>query len=254
MSPLKIAHRGAMTEAPENTRSAFDRAMDRGVDGIEFDVQITKDGIPVIYHDAFLHKITGSFTAISDYTLAQLQHFDFGRWFSKNYENEKILTLEQTLSTYGTRTRLFVEIKSSPNPQARSLYEQLPGLVVDCVKNCIPKNRIVDIHILSFDAGMLYAAFAMGPDLKYILNLEAPFSIDAPPRVNREMLYGYGLEHTRLNHPFVAQCHEDGKTVFTYSCNTVAAIERAMSLDVNGIMTDDPGGDPWGQFFQTRNQ
>ena len=243
-----------MAEAPENTRSAFDRAMDCGVDGIEFDVQITKDGTPVIYHDAFLQKINGTLSAVPDVTLAELLEYDFGGWFSKTYQNEKMLTLEQTLNIYGNRTRLFIEIKSPPNPQARPLYDRLPSLVVDCVRNCIPEDRMDGIHILAFDPGMLRVAFSNAPDLKYILNLEAPFSIDAPPRVNREMLYGYGLEHTRLNHPFVAQCHEDGKTVFTYSCNTVAAIERAMSLDVNGIMTDDPGGDPWGQFFQTRNQ
>ena len=254
MFPLKIAHRGAMTEAPENTRPAFDRAIACGVDGIEFDVQITKDGIPVIYHDAFLQKINGTDSAIPDFTLAELLHYDFGQWFSKIYQNEKILTLEQTLNAYGTRTRLFIEIKSPPNPQARPLYDRLPSLVVDCVRNCIPEDRMDGIHILAFDPGMLRAAFLKAPDLKYILNLEDPFSENAPLNMDSEMLYGYCLEHTKLNRRFVENGHDDGKKIFTYSCDTAGAIRRAMDFQVNGIMTDDPGGDPWRQFLQIPNK
>jgi len=243
-----------MAEAPENTRSAFDRAMDCGVDGIEFDVQITKDGTPVIYHDSFLQKINGTLSAISDLTLAKLLEYDFGRWFSKTYQNERILTLAQTLNAYGTRTHLFIEIKSPPNPQAGPLYEQLPGLVVDCVRNCIPKDRVDGIHILAFDPGMIRAAFLKNPNLKYVLNLEDPFPESAPLDVDKEVLYGYCLEHTKLNRRFVQNVHDEGKKIFTYSCDTAEAIRRAMDLKVNGIMTDDPGGSPWRQFSQIRNK
>jgi len=248
--PLKIAHRGAMAEAPENTRSAFDRAMDYGVDGIEFDVQITKDGTPVIYHDRMLQKINDiPKTTIPDFTLAELLHYDFGQWFSKIYQNEKILTLEQTLRAYGNRTRLFIEIKSSPNAQARFLYDQLPALVVDYVQNCIPESRMDNIHILAFDPGMLCAAFSKAPNLKYILNLESPFSKNKPLYLDTNMLYGYGLDHTQLDRSFVDGLHDDGKKIFTYPCDMAADIQRAMDLKVDGIMTNDPGGKPWRQFF-----
>lgn len=243
-----------MAEAPENTRSAFDRAMDCGVDGIEFDVQITKDGIPVIYHDASLEKISGTQNAIPDFTLMELSRYDFGRWFSKTYQNEKILTLEQTLTIYGNRTRLFIEIKSPPSPQAGPLYDRLPGLVVDCVQNSIPKDRMDGIHILAFDPGMIHAAFQNNPDLKYILNLEEPFSETAPLNMDTEMLYGYCLEHTKLNRRFVDEGHKTGKKIFTYSCDTAEAIRRAMDFQPDGIMTDDPGGSPWRQFSEIRNK
>lgn len=251
MLPLKIAHRGAMAEAPENTRSAFDRAIDYGVDGIEFDVQITKDGTPVIYHDPYLEKINGvPRTTIPDFTLAELYRYDFGDWFSKVYQNEKILTLEQTLRAYGKRTRLFIEIKSPPIPEARPLYDQLPALVVDYVQNCIPENRMAHMHILAFDPGMLRAAFLKAPDLKYILNLEGPFSKNQPFNIDTKMLYGYGLDHTQLNRPFVDSLHDDGKKIFTYPCDRAADIQRAMDLKVDGIMTNDPGGEQWRQFLK----
>ena len=252
--PLIIAHRGAMAEAPENTRSAFDRAIACGVDGIEFDVQITKDGIPVIHHDASLEKISTTQKAIPDLTLAELSRYDFGRWFSETYQNEKILTLEQTLTSYGTRTRLFIEMKSPPSPQAGPLYDRLPGLVVDCVQNSIPKHRMGDIHILAFDPQMIYAAFQKNPDLKYILNLEDPFSETSSLNMDTKMLYGYCLEHTKLNRRFVDESHTAVKKIFTYSCDTAETIRRVMDFQPDGIMTDDPGGSPWRQFSEIRNK
>ncbi|RJP86100.1 MAG: hypothetical protein C4518_14755 [Desulfobacteraceae bacterium] len=248
MLPLKIAHRGAMAEAPENTRSAFDRAIDSGVDGIEFDVQITKDGIPVLYHDAFLQKINGTQSVISDFTLGELLGYDFGRWFSETYSNEKILTLEQMLIAYGTRARLFIEIKSPPNEQAKPLYDQLPGLVVELVKNSISKERMDAISILAFDPGMIHAAFLNAPDLKYILNIEDPFSENAPLNMDVKILHGYCLEHTKLDSRFVDDAHDNGKQIFTYSCDTLAEIYRARDFKVDGIMTNDPGGNAWQQF------
>lgn len=253
MPPLKIAHRGAMAEAPENTRSAFDRAVHSGVDGIEFDVQITKDGVPVIYHDGSLRKITGVASAIPDYTHAALRGFDFGNWFSEQFQKEPILTLEETLAAYGQQVRLFIEIKSSPNPQSRLLYDELPGLVVDQVNALIPEVHLPGVHILAFDPAMLRAAFLKAPDLKYILNLEAPFSDSGFPDTGADLLYGCCLEHVRLSRRFVEQCRLMGKKVFTYSCDTVEAIQRAMDLGVDGIMTDDPGGGAWRQFFEALN-
>ena len=55
--PWLIAHRGAMAEAPENVEAAFDLAFCRGVDGIEFDVQLSADHVPVIFHDDSLERI-----------------------------------------------------------------------------------------------------------------------------------------------------------------------------------------------------
>jgi len=57
--PLIIAHRGASAEAPENTLAAFRRALALGVDSIELDVQVTTDGVPVVFHDASLQRLTG---------------------------------------------------------------------------------------------------------------------------------------------------------------------------------------------------
>jgi len=105
ITPWIIAHRGARTEAPENTYAAFDKALTYNLDGIELDVQLTRDGVPVLYHDRTLYKISGLRKYISDLTYDELLSHDFGAWYSPAFSGETILTLKETLERYVHRTR-----------------------------------------------------------------------------------------------------------------------------------------------------
>ena len=74
MSKTKIfAHRGASGYAPENTLEAFALAITQGADGIELDVQLTKDGIPVVIHDETIDRVTEKKGWVKDYTLTEKQ-------------------------------------------------------------------------------------------------------------------------------------------------------------------------------------
>ena len=73
MASAVIAHRGASAEAPENTRVAFRRALALRVDAIELDVQLTRDGVPVVFHDAALRRLTGEPGRLADRTRRQLR-------------------------------------------------------------------------------------------------------------------------------------------------------------------------------------
>lgn len=74
MSKTKIfAHRGASGYAPENTLEAFALAITQGADGIELDVQLTKDGIPVVIHDETIDRVTEKTGWVKDYTLNELK-------------------------------------------------------------------------------------------------------------------------------------------------------------------------------------
>ena len=72
-NPLLIAHRGASAEKPENTLGAFRRALALGVDGIELDVRVTRDGVPVVFHDASLRRLTGEPGRIATRTSRELK-------------------------------------------------------------------------------------------------------------------------------------------------------------------------------------
>src|ERR1017187_10142320 len=104
---LIFAHRGANKEAAENTRSAFDKALEYAIDGMETDVQLSKDEVAVLWHDRFLTKIPGlEAKHIDDYNYNQLSSMDFAAHFGPGGHAEGILSLEDFLDSYRTRCRL----------------------------------------------------------------------------------------------------------------------------------------------------
>ena len=103
-----FAHRGLHDnagEAPENSMAAFSKAVEAGY-GMELDVHVTKDGIPVIFHDFKLERICGAKGVIEDYTYEELQQFTLCS------SEEKIPRLEELLSMVQGRVPLIIEIKS----------------------------------------------------------------------------------------------------------------------------------------------
>ena len=91
------AHRGASAYAPENTIPAFMLAHKLGAEGIEFDVRMTKDGIPVICHDQKIDRTSNGTGFVTDLTLEELKQFDFGYAdeFGGKFRDTKIPTLEE---------------------------------------------------------------------------------------------------------------------------------------------------------------
>ena len=104
--PLIIGHRGASAEAPENTLSAFALAQAQGADGIEFDVQLSADGWPVVIHDSKLERTTNGQGRVQQHTVAQLQELDAG-------EGHSIPTLDELFETFGPTFLYNVELKTA---------------------------------------------------------------------------------------------------------------------------------------------
>src|SRR5450631_4947874 len=90
---LIFAHRGANKEAAENTRSAFDKALQYPIDGIETDVQLSRDEVAVLWHDRFLDKVGLPGKHIDDFDYAQLQAMNFAAHFSPRTTPEGIMSL-----------------------------------------------------------------------------------------------------------------------------------------------------------------
>ncbi|MBI4497497.1 MAG: glycerophosphodiester phosphodiesterase [Chloroflexi bacterium] len=103
---LVIGHRGAPRRAPENTLASFAAALDLGVDGVEFDVHLSRDGIPVVIHDPTLERTTNGHGLVSDLTLAELRSLDAGA-------GERIPTLREVVDLVRGNVELQVEIKGT---------------------------------------------------------------------------------------------------------------------------------------------
>lgn len=92
-----FAHRGASAYAPENTIPAFILAYEQGADGIELDVQLTKDGEVVVIHDETINRVSNGKGAVKDYTLEELRQFSFCNHMPEYAADAQIPTLEETL-------------------------------------------------------------------------------------------------------------------------------------------------------------
>lgn len=106
------AHRGASGYAPENTLDAFRKAVEMGADGIELDVQMTKDGELVVIHDETINRVSNGKGWVKDYTYEELKKFNFNKTHLE-YTKEEIPTLEQVyLLIKPTNLTINVEIKT----------------------------------------------------------------------------------------------------------------------------------------------
>jgi len=128
-----IAHRGYSDLAPENTLAAFDLAVERGFPHIELDVQLTRDGVPVIIHDPLLDRTTNGSGHVRDHTFAEVRALSAGTWFQPRdggpagFEAERVPTLAEVLDRYHGRTHLHIELKSDE----QELVEIIARMILD---------------------------------------------------------------------------------------------------------------------------
>jgi glycerophosphoryl diester phosphodiesterase len=120
-----VAHRGYSSHAPENTRAAFELALARGYKDIEFDVQLSKDGIPVIMHDTTINRTTSGKGAIKNHNYAQLKEMDAGSWFDAEYSDQAIPSLLEVLQLLRGKARIHIELKKDLPELPRIVAELL---------------------------------------------------------------------------------------------------------------------------------
>lgn len=151
-----FAHRGASLHAFENTQRAFDLAVAAGADGIELDVQLTKDGYAVIFHDIDLVRLTGKKGRITDVTYETLKHWKVGKRFRRFLFGEPILTLADAITWAHTNNiPLNIELKES--------FQQQPIAIAQLFKHIVlPKGS----HVSSFHPDVLSYVKHVRPDIE----------------------------------------------------------------------------------------
>lgn len=243
VTPWIVAHRGARDEAPENTAAAFDRALTYGIDGIELDVQMTADGVPVLYHDRTLWKIAGSRRRIASLRLSELQTVDWGRWYHPDFAGEPLLTLEETLYRYLPRTRLFIEIKSRSGPRRPDPVESVQAVGRLLRRPDLEAHAARRAFVLSFDLEVLRRLRQGFPELRCVWNLPertAEKALAQAPAEGREW-WGCCVRLQDLGRSLVEKAHGRGMRCFTYSCNTPAQLRKVRPLAPDAVLTDRPG-------------
>lgn len=166
--PLISGHRGGAAYAPENTMAAFRKGKELGADLLELDIQLTKDGHVVVFHDEALERTTNGKGLLAGHTLAQLRELDAGSWFGPQYAGEPIPTFEEVAAWAAAEgVRLNVEMKSGPYPHFDI------ALAVKVVEILETYGRIEDSLCISFDHILIAEVKRRAPGLACAVNYTA---------------------------------------------------------------------------------
>jgi len=139
---MRSAHRGVREYAPENTLPAIQKAIDMGYDYVEMDVRYTKDGVPVLLHDASVIRTTNGLKSVSSYTLAELKKLDAGSRKGSEFKGTQVPTVEEALQLMQGKIKLYLDQKEPARPELIRLLKQYhfypDNLVVCHGMNSVP--------------------------------------------------------------------------------------------------------------------
>jgi len=229
-APWIIAHRGASGHAPENTFAAFERAVQLGAGFIETDLQLTRDARFVAIHDPSLERTTNGRGAVRDHTLAQLRELDAGKWFDRQFMDQRIPTLDEILEFAREQDVVFyLEIKYD---SAWGMHHALVGALGK------PENAARTI-VISFDPATLAAVRRLEPAIMIGLLVER--ATDDPVKVALEVGARQLCPQADLiTRELVERAHRADLHVVAWTINDAEKMRAAMDAGVDGIMTDLP--------------
>lgn len=229
--PIVIGHRGASGEAPENTLAAFALALEQGAEGIELDVQLTKDGEIVVCHDLTVDRTTDGSGLIGDKSWEELKSLDAGFWFSEAFTGERIPHLRQVYELVPRGHLINVEIKHAYEGR---MEKALLAFLEDM-------DRWEDTVISSFDHKLMQRIKQDQPTAKvgllYAANLLDHAAYAGQLGVEVNSLHPY---HHSIDEVDVAAAAAAGLAVYPYTVNKVADYKRLIAAGVTGIITDYP--------------
>lgn len=228
--PIQIvAHRGYSDVYPENTLAAFEGALDIGVDYIETDVQMTKDGKIVLFHDDKLKRIVRRKGAIANYTYKQLWKMDFGKWFSADFAGTKIPTLQELLECVkDSDVKICLELKEIGDVDG--FEEKILKIVkkYDMLDRCVFASFYYPYleHLKKLDSDIKVCYFTKTASSTVIEEFPAEY---------------YGMNIASVSAGIVDALHAAGAKVFAWTMDSPITITNVQELGVDGIITNRPG-------------
>lgn len=230
---LNIAHRGFSGLYPENTMLAFQKAVEAGCDGIENDVQLTKDGVAVICHDELVDRTTDGKGLICEYTYKDLSKLDAGIRREKKFKGQRIPTLDEFLD-YVKDKNLYINIELKTGI---IVYEGIEELVIKKIHEYKLQNKVI---LSSFNHYSMVLCKKIDNSIKTGLLYEA--GLYHPEKyaeyVGADALHP--LFYSVLNEEVVKDIKKKNFIINTYTVNEEKYMKRLMELGIDGIITNYP--------------
>jgi glycerophosphoryl diester phosphodiesterase len=239
--PLIIGHRGASAVAPENTMAAFREALAAGADGIEFDVRLTRDGVPVVIHDSTLRRTGGVPHRVAELTREEISKVDVGSWFAETFANETVPSLAELFKLFqSNNSTLYLEMKCDSPAGQRPLAEAC----VKAIDEHSLKSRVV---VQCFQLPALKVFREIDPDIKTVALFEPSFTnpsvLSDQKIINQATDIGaaaLALHHRLARESLVLKAKAAGLHVAVWTVDDPAWIERARAIGVDALITNNP--------------
>ncbi len=221
------AHRGSSRSAPENTMAAIAAAVEEMADYVEVDVQLTKDGVIVLGHDANLKRVAGVNRSMASLTWEEIQELEVGSWFSPEFAGERIPLLEEVLDFCKGKISLNIEIKNLGKES------QLPERVVRLIREKDMEEQCV---VTSTSLEYLERVKLLAPELRTGYILSAAYG----DFYFEERADFISIRASFVNRQMVERAHAQGMAVHAWTVNSKSEMERLRLMEVDNLITDYP--------------
>ena len=233
-----IAHRGASSDAPENTLAAINLAWLQAADAVEVDVHLSRDGRVVVIHDADTKKTAGVKRKVAEQTWSELQKLDVGRWKGAAWRGERIADLDQALATIPKGNRFFIEVKCDDG-------------FVDAAGETLQRHRNKSIVIIGFSLETMGRVKKRFPHLEVCWIVEfkrrlpgrrwTPSSASVIEQAKEAGLDGLDCgAKGPITPEFVASAHQAGLKVYIWTVDSLRRARELQEAGVDGITTNRP--------------
>ena len=227
-----FAHRGFSGKYPENTMLAFRKAIEVGVDGIELDVHLTKDGQLVIIHDETTDRTCGVSGKVGRMTLEELRQLDASYLWRGQLEPNPIPTLREYC-------QLVEKLPLVTNIELKTNVNEYPGIeakVLEMIREFHLEDRVI---ISSFNHFSILRMRELAPDLKYGL-LSESWVVGAGKYVHDLGIPCYHPIHGNLTPELTAELKEYGLEINTFTVNTEEDVRRLAALGIDAVIGNYP--------------
>ncbi len=232
--PRVIGHRGAAGHAPENTLASIRKAAALGACWVEFDIKLTRDGVPVLLHDAKVNRTTNARGVLSRLDLAQTRNFDAGSWFAPEFAGEGIPTLAEAialLQSLGLGAN--IEMKATRGRHRETAARSMPIIAEAWSGNT---ERVL---VSSFNADCLTVAKDIAPDIRrgLLMRRRLPGWRD---RAQRLECFSVHCKDSMLTRRVTADMRRHPYHLYCFTVNDPARARELYDWGVESIITDYP--------------
>jgi glycerophosphoryl diester phosphodiesterase len=234
---FNIAHRGASFYAPENTFPAFQKALEMKADLIELDVTLTRDKVPVVFHDEKLHRTTNGKGDVQNYFERELNELDAGNWFSSEYKGTQIPRLEDVLKWASGTISLNIEIKKEAVTTAQK------NGIVDCINELVIEHNMSEQVIISSFSGEALRRFRdISPEIPtaYLISSYSFGTTKAYQLMKTMNASGLNMKPRQMRKKLMQLVKKNKVPVWVYTVDEADEMADVIKKGATGIFTNRP--------------